>query len=75
MIDLINKKSSSLTKIGWMISDIQENLQHFQNFKAQHSPRDCNGATHSLAKLALQKKETIIWLDEIPSEIMYLFLS
>ncbi|KAL9411912.1 hypothetical protein AB3S75_045503 [Citrus x aurantiifolia] len=73
VIDLLNKKSSSLTEIGWLISDIQENLQNFQNFKAQHSPRDCNYAAHSLAKLALQKKETVIWLDEIPPEIMYLF--
>ena len=75
VIDLINKKSSSLTEIGWLISDIQENLQNFQNFKVQHSPRDCNSAAHSLAKLALHKKETVIWLDEIPPDIMYLLLN
>ena len=48
VIDLINQ-SSSLTEIGWMISEIKENLQNFQNFKAQHTPRDCN-ADNSLAK-------------------------
>lgn len=29
VIDLINNKSSSLTEIRWMISEIQENLQNF----------------------------------------------
>lgn len=73
VIELINSKSSTLTEPFWVIFDILEAKRSFQNFKAQHVYRNCNSLAHSLAKLALRKVDSFVWLDEFPAEVVYLF--
>ena len=75
VVELVNKRTSYMSEIFWVISEILENRKNFQNFKAQHIPRTCNGIAHALAKLTLQRNEIVIWLDEFPTDIMYLFSS
>lgn len=58
-----------------MIFDILETNKSFQNFKAQHISRNCNTLAHSMAKLALTKLDSFIWLDEFLVDILYLFSS
>ena len=64
LVELVNNRISSMSEIVWVIFEILEKKNDFQNFKAQHILRLCNGIAHSLAKLALQKKESVMWLDE-----------
>ncbi|KDO35906.1 hypothetical protein CISIN_1g037050mg, partial [Citrus sinensis] len=75
VVELVNNRTNSMSKIIWVIFEILEKKKNFQNFKAQHTPRSCNGIAHFLAKLVLQKKEIVIWLDEIPTDILYLISS
>ena len=56
-----------------MIFDILETKKSFQNFKAQHVPRSYNVSAHSLAKLALRKLDSFVWLDKFPIEVLQLF--
>ena len=74
VVELVNKKSTNMSEVFWVISEILEKQKTFQNFKAQHVLRTWNGIAHALAKLALQRNETVIWLDELPTDIMF-FLS
>lgn len=48
-------------------------MRDFNAIKVQHTLRSCNAITHSLAKLVLDKCETVVWEGLYPSEIMYLF--
>lgn len=74
VIELINNKGT-LTEIFLVIFDVLETKKSFQNFKAQHVSRSRNTLAHSMAKLALRKLDSIIWLDEFPVEVLYLFSS
>ena len=72
VIELINNKMGTLTETFWVIFDILETKKSFQNFKAQHVPRSCNIIAHFMAKLALRKLDSFVWLDEIPVDVMCL---
>lgn len=74
VVELVNMKTSSMAEIYQLIAEILEKKKkkNFQNFKAQHISRNYNGTAHELAKLALQKQEIVSWLDEIPTNILYL---
>ena len=72
VVELVNKKSSNMSEVFWVISEILEKHKTFQNFKVQHVLRTWNGIAHALAKLALQRNETVIWLDEFPTDIMFI---
>ena len=72
--ELINKKRGTLAEIFWVIFDILETKKIFQNFKAQHVSRKCNFLAHDLAKLALKKSDSSIWLDEISRRCFVSFL-
>lgn len=75
LVELVNKIIRSMSEIAWVIFEILEKKNDFQNFKAQHTPRLCNGIAHSLAKLALQKMESLMRLDEISADVLYLISS
>ena len=72
LVELVNNRISSMSEIVWVIFEILEKKNDFQDFKAQRIPRLCNGIAHSLAKLALQKKESVMWLDKFLADILYL---
>ncbi|KAH9721602.1 putative reverse transcriptase/RNA-dependent DNA polymerase [Citrus sinensis] len=75
VVELVNKKSSNMSEVFLVISEILEKQKTFHNFKAQHVLRTWNGIAHALAKLALQRNETVIWLDEFPTDIMFILSS
>lgn len=70
--DLVNKKKDSRTPIFWVISEIQELINEFIECKVKFAPRPCNVKAHQLAKLALEYKESAIWLDLFPANVMYI---
>lgn len=54
--------------------DLDSNIagRIFRIGKPTH-PRLCNAVAHFLAKLALKKRESVVWLDEFSAELLYLF--
>ena len=55
-----------------MIAEVQSKRNDFHAVKIQHTSRSCNAMAHSLAKLELERSESIVWVGSYPSEIMYL---
>ena len=62
LVELVNNRISNMSEIVWVIFEILEKKNDFQNFKTQHTLKLCNDIAHSLAKLALQKIESVMWL-------------
>lgn len=54
---------------------MQSKKKDFHAIKVQHTSRSCNSITHSLAKLVLERNESIVWVGPYPPEIMYLLNS
>ena len=48
VVELVNNRCSSMAEISWMISEILEMNNSFQNFRAQHTARIYNSAAHAL---------------------------
>ena len=71
----VNNEQSSMKEIVWVVAAIQSLMENFNQIKFQHIPRSCNVFAHSLAKLALEKCEQIVWMGSDPSELMFVFAS
>ena len=48
------------------ISEVQSLLENFDSISVQYTHRLCNVLAHSLAKLALERLETIVWMGSFP---------
>ena len=73
--DLINNRKGSKNEIYWVILEIQDKLKDLHNVKCHYTPRSCNAIAHSLASLAFDHLEAVVWLDSFPIEIMNVFNS
>ena len=62
----VNNKQSSMKEISWVVASIQSLMKKFNQVKVQHIPRSCNAIAHSLAKLALEKCEKVVWMGSDP---------
>ncbi|KAL9441066.1 hypothetical protein AB3S75_019689 [Citrus x aurantiifolia] len=72
--DLINNRERNLTEIGWTISEIQSLKKTFSSFETNYVPRACNISAHLLAKVALEKLESFVWMKNFPPEISHVFI-
>lgn len=77
-VDLVMGKKDSRTKrrlnnIGWIISDIQQGQRRLNNITVQHISRLCDDAAHSIAKMALNNSETVMWTNPCPPHLLHLF--
>ncbi|XP_024041869.1 uncharacterized protein LOC127898854 [Citrus sinensis] len=75
VVSLVNNKQGSKSEIYWVVSEIQKLVENFERVSIKYTPRSCNVIAHSLAKLALEKCETVVWKGSYPSQVMYLHLS
>ena len=75
VVNLVNNKQGSRSEIYWVVSKIQKLAENFERVSVKYTPRSCNVIAHSLAKLTLEKWETVVWKGSYPSQVMYLFLS
>ncbi|KAH9666470.1 putative reverse transcriptase/RNA-dependent DNA polymerase [Citrus sinensis] len=75
VVNLINNKQGSISEIYWVVSEIQKLAENFECVSIKYTPRSCNVIAHSLVKLALKKRETIVWKGSYPSQVMYLLSS
>ncbi|KAH9685647.1 putative reverse transcriptase/RNA-dependent DNA polymerase [Citrus sinensis] len=73
VVSLVNNKQGSRSEIYWVVSEIQKLAENFECVSIKYTPRSCNVIAHSLAKLALEKCETVVWKGSYPSQVMYLF--
>ncbi|XP_024033543.1 uncharacterized protein LOC112095669 [Citrus clementina] len=73
VLDLVSARKSTKAEIFWIVSEVQETMKRLKHVKLQHSPRTCNGFAHTLAKLALNYTDCVIWEDNIPTHLLYLF--
>ena len=60
-------------EIFWVISEIQDRMKRLKKVKIQHTPRGCNSLAHSLANLALELNDFVFWVNNIPTNFLYLF--
>ena len=72
-IDLANNRKGNKAEIFWVISEINERRKEFQKVRFQHTLRSCNANAHSLTKLAVKGSESVVWLGNIPAQVMCLF--
>lgn len=73
VVQLVNNTKGSKTEIFWTILEIRNQLKGFQKVVVHHIPRQCNAYAHSLAKLALERNSSSMWLGTIPAEIQVVF--
>ena len=71
--NLVSARKSTKAEIFWIVSEVQETMERLKHVKLQHLPRTCNGFAHTLAKLALNYNDCVIWEDNIPTHLLYLF--
>ncbi|KAH9741755.1 putative reverse transcriptase/RNA-dependent DNA polymerase [Citrus sinensis] len=71
--DLANNRKGSKTEVFWVISEINERQKEFQEVRFQHTLRSGNANAHTLAKLAVKGSESVVWLGNIPAQVMCLF--
>ncbi|XP_024043750.1 uncharacterized protein LOC112100097 [Citrus clementina] len=67
--ELVNNTKGSRSEIFWIILEIQTQKREFQRIHFNFVPRFCNAHAHSLAKHALRKDTTAVWLDILPVEV------
>ena len=75
VVKLVNNSRGCRSEIFWTISKVQRVLKSFSSICVQYTHRSCNALAHSLAKLALEKLKTIVWMGSYPPHLLYLFSS
>lgn len=65
-VDLPNNRKGSKTDINWVVSQIEEQKNDFNEVKIQYTPRSPIANGHTLAKLALGGNASVVWLDRVP---------
>ena len=71
-VDLANNRKGSKNEICWVISKIKERRKDLHAATFQQIQRSCNSNAHTLAKVALKGLESVVWLDSLPTQIIYL---
>ena len=73
VVDSVNAKKSFRAEIFWVASKIQNRMKRLNQVTVQYTPRGCNTLAHSLIRLALELNDFVFWVDNIPSDFLYLF--
>lgn len=75
VVSLVNNSQGSRSEIYWVVLEIQKLKESFDHVSCVYTHRSCNAIAHSLAKLALEKCETVVWKGSYPLQVMYLLSS
>jgi hypothetical protein len=60
----IKSDTQYFSKTGHFLESIHQEMQHFRSISFQYIPRDCNMATHTLAKEAFCNNIDLCWLED-----------
>ena len=71
----LNSKTYKLDYASTFVKDCHYLINDFSSVKFMHAKRSCNKVAYELARAALSKDGTNIWVDEGPLEIMALVIS
>lgn len=72
VVELSLQRKSSMAEICWAVEEIQACLKNQSKASIQFVPRNFNVVAHSLAKVALDFKSPVVWLEEFPVQVMLL---
>ena len=75
VVNLINNRLDSRSENYWVVLEIQKLKESFDHISCVYTHRSCNVIAHSLAKLALEKCEIVVWKGSYPLQIMFLLYS
>lgn len=73
VVNLVSFKNGTRTGIFWVVVEVQERIRRLKQVKVQYTPRKCNSVAHSFAKIELELNDFVIWVDNIPTQFLYLF--
>ncbi|KAL9415133.1 hypothetical protein AB3S75_043414 [Citrus x aurantiifolia] len=73
VVELVLNRKGSMTEISWTVEEIKQRLMNHNTSSIQFAPRKCNAIAHSIAKVASDFENPVIWLEEFPIQIMMLF--
>ena len=74
VVKLVNNNQGCRSEIYWIISEVQSMLEKFDSISVHYTHRSCNALAHSLAKLALKRLETIVWMGSFPPQYLFSYV-
>ena len=72
VVELVLNRKGSMTEISWTVEEIKQRLMNLNTSSIQFAPRKCNTIAYSIAKVAFDFENPVIWLEEFPVQIMML---
>ncbi|KAG6639485.1 hypothetical protein CIPAW_10G104100 [Carya illinoinensis] len=70
VVKVVNSLEVNWEWHGQLIEDLKAILHNRGNWKVVHVKRSCNNVAHSLAKLALNASEELVWMEDHPKEVL-----
>ena len=73
IVQAASNKRANLTLFGHVINEIHESCSSFNRISFQHVRRDGNMLAHSLARRAVLSADTVVWVEELPTDLEDVF--
>ena len=74
VIMALNSKSPVLAPYGSLVQDSLSLSNSFSKLSYSHTKRDGNPVAHNLAKLAVNLTNCVIWMEDVPSDVLSSYL-
>ena len=69
IVQAASNKRANLSLFGHVINEIHDSWSSFSRISFQHVRRDGNMLAHSLARRAVLSADTVVWVEELPSDL------
>ena len=69
IINALSNDLRSLSSFGPLIDDAKFSSVNFDQLHYSHVKRECNFATHSLAKFASNISDFQVWMEDVPPQL------
>ena len=66
----LNSKNLGLAPFGLLLRDSLNLFVGFSNLSYSHTKREGNTAAHNLAQLAVNFPNCVIWMEDVPSDVL-----
>ena len=70
VIKALATKDTGLAPFGLLIQDAYRFISAFSLLSYSHTKRDGNRVAHDLAKLAITIPNCVIWMEDVPSDVV-----
>lgn len=75
LLKALKNGGSRLTHYGHLTSDIYFLILHYSTLKLSFVQTHCNRLVHSLARRASIPPQLSVWMEEIPLDLVFVFLA